>query len=147
MIALNYPNFNIRLRNNGIRTEVFDAVRKKWLVCTPEEWVRQHLLQWLMFEKQYPASNIAIEAGLKVNHLPRRSDVLAYKNGKPFLLAECKAPEIKITQKVFDQVFRYNLEIKAEYLLVTNGLTHFYAHFSLEKNEVTHLEMLPSYSL
>ena len=142
---LNLPNFNFRLRSLNGRNEIFDEVRKKWLVCTPEEWVRQHFVSWLINEKRYPASNIAIEGGLKLNTLQKRTDVVAYCNGSPLLLVECKAPEVKISQKTFDQLFRYNGQIKAPLISVTNGLVHIFAHFDFNTNSFTYLESLPNY--
>jgi len=143
--VLNFPNYNFRLKQVDSKVLIFDAVRKKWLICTPEEWVRQHLICWLIQEKNYPAALIAIESGLKINQLQRRSDVMIYQNNVPFILAECKAPQVKITQEVFDQLFRYNLVIKAPYLLVTNGLTHFFAQTIQEKTTLHPIEDLPKY--
>jgi type I site-specific restriction-modification system R (restriction) subunit len=144
---LNLPNFEFRLRSLNGRNEIFDAVRKKWLVCTPEEWVRQHFISWLIVEKRFPASNIAIEGGLKLNTLQKRTDIVAFYNGNPLLLVECKAPEVKISQKTFDQLFRYNSEVKAPYISVTNGLAHIFAHFDVATNAFTFLETLPNYPL
>jgi len=142
---LNLPKYSFRLRQQNGRNEIFDETRKKWLVCTTEEWVRQHFVKWLVEEKRYPASNIAIEGGLKLNSLQKRTDIVVYKNGAPYLLVECKAPSIKLSQKTFDQLFRYNLEIKAPYLAVTNGLLHFFAIVNQEANNVNYLESLPKY--
>lgn len=145
LVNLNFPDYPIRLRKSDEEIQIFDFVRKKWLVCTPEEWVRQHFIYWLIEEKKTPAALISIESGLKINQLQRRSDVLVYRHQKPFLLAECKAPQVKITQKVFDQVFRYNLKIKADYILVTNGLTHFFACAKNESIRIQPIEELPLY--
>lgn len=144
---LNLPKYNFRLRHKDGRNEIFDETRKKWLVCTPEEWVRQHFIKWLVEEKRYPASNIAIEGGLKLNTLQKRTDVLVYKNGLPLLLVECKAPTVKLSQKTFDQILRYNTEIKAPLVAVTNGLAHIFALINTEKNNLDYLETLPPYTL
>lgn len=114
-------------------------------MCTPEEWVRQHVLKWLIIEKNYLASNIGVEGGLKLNTLLKRTDIVAFKNGKPYLLVECKAPSVKITQKTFDQLFRYNAQIKAPLLMVSNGLQNVFAAFDAQKNDVTFLQDLTKY--
>ena len=146
MLQLNLPTYNFRLREINARHEIFDEVRKKWLVCTPEEWVRQHFVKWLVNEKNYSAVNIAIEGGLKLNTLQKRTDIVAFKEGLPYLLVECKAPEVKISQKTFDQLFRYNLEVKAPFLAVTNGLNHYFAFYNKLENKVSYLETLPNYT-
>ena len=142
---LNFPSYGFRLRQRENRTEVFDEIRKKWLVCTPEEWVRQHVLKWLIDDREFPASNMGIEGGLKLNKLQKRTDIVAYKNGSPYLLVECKAPTVKITQKTFDQLFRYNAKIQAPLLMVSNGLHHVYARFDADHNAVNFVKDLPKY--
>ena len=142
---LNLPPHPFRMRQRLERQEIFDKIRKKWLVCTPEEWVRQHVLMWLVNAKKYPASNMGIEGGLKLNKLQKRTDIVAFKNGMPHLLVECKAPSVKITQKTFDQLFRYNVKVKAPLLMVSNGLHHVYAHYEADKNEIEFLKELPDY--
>ncbi len=144
MVDLNLPHYPFKLRKKEGRNEIFDEVRKKWLVCTPEEWVRQHFIHWLINEKRYPASNIAIEGGLKLNQLQKRTDIVCYKNGTPYLLVECKAPSVAINQKTFDQLFRYNQEVQAPLLAVTNGLMHVYAQSN--RNEPRFLKVLPNYN-
>lgn len=126
-MQLNFPEYSFRMRKRDEKHEIFDEVRKKWLVCTPEEWVRQHFVKWLILERNYPASSIAIEGGLKLNRLSKRTDIVVFKDHKPLLLVECKAPGITLSQNVFDQLFRYNLKINAPLLAVTNGLTHVFA--------------------
>lgn len=145
MQQLNFPEYPFRLRKRENRNEIFDEVRKKWLVCTPEEWVRQHTLKWLIEEKGYPQSNIQIEGGLKLNQLQKRTDILCYKQGKPYLLVECKRPTVPITQKTFDQLFRYNGKINAPLLCVTNGMQHYFARFEQKNAELTYLMALPEY--
>lgn len=144
MQALNLPPYQFKLKNNGAKSHIFDAIRKKYVVLTPEEWVRQNFLQYLIREKKYPASLIAVEAGLKYNQLQKRMDVLIYdKQGSPHLMVECKAPEIKITQDVFDQVARYNMVFKVKYLVVTNGLHHFCCLMDYTDNSYVYLEQIP----
>lgn len=144
MQALNLPLYQFKLKNNGAKSHIFDAIRKKYVVLTPEEWVRQNFLQYLIREKKYPASLIAVEAGLKYNQLQKRMDVLIYdKQGSPHLMVECKAPEVKITQDVFDQVARYNMVFKVKYLVVTNGLHHFCCLMDYTDNSYVYLEQIP----
>jgi predicted type IV restriction endonuclease len=141
---LNFGNISVRLKNS---THIFDSVRKKWLVLTPEEWVRQHVVNFLHEEKGYPKSLMAIEAGLKVNKLSRRSDLLlAGTNGEKIMLVECKAPSVKITQDVFDQIARYNMTLRVKYLLVTNGLNNYCCSIDFEKEKVTFLQDIPVFS-
>ena len=144
MAVLNLPVYQFKTKQEGERTYIFDAIRKKYLVLTPEEWVRQNFIQYLISEKQFPSSLIAIEAGLKYNQLQKRLDVLVYdRQGAPHLIIECKAPEVKITQDVFDQVARYNFVFKAKYLVVTNGLQHFCCEMSYDTNSFQYIEQIP----
>lgn len=144
MQALNLPSYQFKLKQQGQRTQIFDAIRKKYVVLTPEEWVRQNFLQYLIQDKKFPASLIAVEAGLKYNQLQKRMDVLVYdKQGSPHLMVECKAPEVKITQDVFDQIARYNMVFKVKYLVVTNGLHHFCCLMDYTKESYVYLEQIP----
>src|SRR5690554_7513928 len=105
---------------------IFDEIRKKFLVLTPEEWVRLHVVQFLIREHKYAKGLINVEKQLKVNNLSKRYDVVVFnKNGSVFMIVECKAPSVPIDQVTFDQVARYNLALKAQYLMVTNGLQHY----------------------
>lgn len=114
----------MRVRKQGAQTQIFDFIRKKWLVLTPEEWVRQHVLNYLVTEKKYSASSIAIEKELVLNDLKRRYDIVVFsKDLKPYLIIECKAPYIELGQLVVDQALRYNLSIKADLLMITNGIS------------------------
>ncbi len=124
-MELNFPAYNFKVKTEENTNYVFDIIRKKYVVLTPEEWVRQHLLWYLIHEKGYPASLVAIEKGMEINGLKKRFDLLIFDNtGKPTLLAECKAPEIKLTQKVFEQIANYNRKFKVKKLVITNGLQH-----------------------
>ena len=144
MQELNLPKYQFELKKEGKRTLIFDAIRKKYLVLTPEEWVRQNFIQYLIQEKSFPASLIAIEAGLKYNQLQKRMDVLVYDTqANPYLMVECKAPKVKITQDAFDQIARYNMVFKVKYLVVTNGLNHFCCLMNYTKNTFTYLEEVP----
>lgn len=144
MQELNLPPYTFKLKQQGNRAQIFDAIRKKFVTLTPEEWVRQNFLQFLIQEKKFPASLIAVEAGLKYNQLQMRTDVLVYdKSGKPYLMVECKAPGIKITQDVFDQIARYNMVFKVKYLVVTNGISHFCCLMDYSKKSYAYLEEIP----
>lgn len=117
------------------------------MVLTPEEWVRQHFVQFLIEEKNYPPTLIAIEKQVVVNNLKKRSDILVFdKEGNPDIIVECKAPKIKITQATFDQIARYNSKLNANFLIVTNGLTHFYCKMDFKKETYVFLKEIPNYS-
>lgn len=121
---LKYPAFNMALRKKDGQTYVQDLVRKKWLVLSPEEFVRQHLLYYLMTVKQYPASLIAVEKELRLNDLKKRYDLVVYdRNKQPYLLVECKAPYIDLNETVIEQALRYNLVLNAPLLMITNGVS------------------------
>lgn len=122
---LNLPSYSFKLKRVGEHTQIYDDIRRKWLVCTPEEWVRQHVVKWLE-SRGYPQSLTAVEHALKLNGMTKRADVVVFgRNGKPFLLVECKAPEVKVNQQVLDQAARYNLTLGVPFLLLTNGLQHY----------------------
>lgn len=145
---LNLPFFSFRTKQVDQKSYIFDTIRKKFVKLTPEEWVRQNLVRYLIEGLAYPASLIAIEAPLSINTLKMRSDVVVYKrNGQPLLAIECKAPEVKITQKVFDQIARYNMQLKVQYLLVSNGLTHFCCMINPEDHTYRFLPEIPSYNV
>ena len=143
MFQLNLPFYNITLKEENGNHFIFDDIRKKYLRLTPEEWVRQNFVKYLIDEKKYPASLIVIEKGLKLNELTKRADVLIYKDSSPILLVECKAPNVKITQDTFDQISRYNLTFKVPFLIVTNGMNHFCCQIDFENNSYHFLEEIP----
>lgn len=146
MKKLNLPAYDFLIRKDDKKTQIFDAVRGKYLVLTPEEWVRQHLVRYLIEEKNYPKGLIAIEKGLRLNGLQKRADVLVYnKAGEPMLLIECKAPNVKINQAAFDQIGRYNISFRLPYLLVSNGINHYCAKINFEAKDFSFLKDVPSY--
>lgn len=141
---VNFPNADLKLRQTDAVTQVWDIGRKKWLILTPEEWVRQHLLHYLVFHLNYPLSLLAAEQKVKYNQRNKRYDLLIYhSNGKPLLLAECKAPGVKINQVVMDQAAVYNKIIKAPYVCLSNGLQHFCVFY--HENNFTFLNEIPTY--
>jgi len=146
MQKLNLPNYKFRLKSSENKTLIFDNLRKKYMVLTPEEWVRQHFVQFLIEEKKYPASLIALEKQLTLNNRKKRTDILVFNTaGNHDIIVECKAPKIKITQATFDQIARYNLKLKANFLVVTNGLDHFYCKMDFENETYIFLKDIPDY--
>ena len=147
MQQLNFPNYNFRFKNNENKVSIFDEIRKKFIILTPEEWVRQHVVQFLMVEKKYPKSLINVEKVLKINDLRKRYDVVVFNpDGTIHILVECKAPEIKIAQTTFDQIARYNLTLKATYLMVSNGLKHYFCQMDFENEKYHFLQDIPVYN-
>tara|TARA_B110000037_G_scaffold72019_1_gene86818 strand:+ start:708 stop:1151 length:444 start_codon:yes stop_codon:yes gene_type:complete len=143
---LNFPKYNFRFKSNENKTLIFDIIRKKFVVLTPEEWVRQHTIHFLISEKKYPASHINVEKQLQLNDTLKRYDIVVFnKNGSIQIIAECKAPSIKTNQQTFDQIARYNLALKSETLMVTNGLEHFFCKMDFENKKYLFLKNLPSY--
>ncbi len=141
---LNFPecDFNIVMNEDGGQSsKIFDMVRKKFVVLTPEEWVRQHLIHFLIHEKKFPKGLMGVEKKLLVNNLLRRTDVVIYNDKlKPLLIAECKSPQVKISQNVFDQAARYNLSLDVKYFILTNGLETFCCMMDHEKQKYLFLE-------
>jgi hypothetical protein len=143
---LNFPKYNFRFKSNENKTLIFDIIRKKFVVLTPEEWVRQHAIHFLISEKKYPASHINVEKQLQLNDTLKRYDIVVFnKNGSIQIIAECKAPSIKTNQQTFDQIARYNLALKSETLMITNGLEHFFCKMDFENKKYLFLKNLPSY--
>ncbi len=146
MQELNFPKCSFRFKSSENKTLVFDVIRKKFVVLTPEEWVRLHVVQFLLNEKNYPKSLINVEKQLKLNNTVKRYDVVIFNNdGSIFMIVECKASSIPITQLTFDQIARYNLALKAEYLMVTNGLEHYYCQMDYENERYVFLKNIPDY--
>ncbi len=146
MQKLNFPSYSFRFKNNQNKVAVFDDLRKKFIILTPEEWVRQHTVKFLEKEKNYPVSLINVEKQLKIAGLTKRYDVVVFEpQGNIHIIVECKAPKIKITQDTFDQIARYNLSLKANYLMVTNGIEHYFCQMDYEKETYIFLTELPEY--
>ncbi len=146
MKKLNLPEYSFKVRKGDNTLYIFDPLRKKELVLTPEEWVRQNLIQYLIKEKSYPSGLISIEAGIKLNTLQKRYDILFYSNkGWPLVLVECKAPEVSIGKNVFEQILAYNSQVKAPFLIVSNGLHHYCLKRSTD-NKFRFQNNIPDYS-
>lgn len=146
MCSLNLPNYPHKIKQENNKAYIFDFLRKKYLVLTPEEWVRQHFVHYLINHKNFPASLIVIEKGLKLNEMQKRADVLVYdKTRNPMVLVECKATTVKITQKTFNQIACYNMVFKVPYLIVTNGLQHYCCKIDFNKQSFVFLEDIPMF--
>lgn len=146
MQKLNFPTFSFRFKSSENKTLVFDEIRKKFVVLTPEEWVRLHVVQFLLQEKNYPKSLINVEKQLKLNKTTKRYDIVVFNNdGSIFLIVECKAPSIPISQITFDQIARYNLALNASFLMVSNGLEHYYCQMDYENECYVFLKDIPNY--
>jgi hypothetical protein len=147
MQPLNLPTYTFKIKSNENNYVIFDIVRKKYVVLTPEEWVRQHFIHYLMEVKKYPISLIAVEKKLVLNNLTKRTDILVFNNkGLPNIIVECKAPSVKINQNTFDQIARYNLKLNANFLIVTNGLEHYFCKMDEIKETYIFLESIPNYN-
>jgi len=144
---LNLPPYPFKLTDNNGQLTIFDELRKKNLVVTPEEWVRQHFVQYLINQKGYPKLLIKLEGGLKLHGQAKRSDIVVFNSlGNKVLLVECKAPSVPITQATFDQAARYNMIHKVNVLIVTNGLQHYYCKIDFERENYKFVEELPAYT-
>jgi hypothetical protein len=147
MQQLNFSSYSFRFKNSENKVSIFDDIRKKFIILTPEEWVRQNVLQFLMIDKKYPKSLINVEKVLKVNGLVKRYDIVVYNSdGSIFILIECKSPEVEISQSTFDQIARYNMTMKSNYLMLTNGLNHYFCQMDFDKEKYYFLQELPNYS-
>lgn len=147
MQKLNFPSYKFRLKNSENKTLIFDEIRKKFMVLQPEEWVRQHCIKFLIEEKKYPRSLINVEKTLQINGLNKRYDIVIYNpDGTIFLIVECKSFKIKINQETFDQIARYNLALHSQYLMITNGIYHYYCYIDFEDKSYRFLKEIPNFS-
>ena len=146
MDKLNLPEYTFRVNDLNNQKWIFDPLRKKKVVLTPEEWVRQNFIQFLIQEKHYPEQLIKVEMGFRVNNLIKRSDIIVYdRKGKPSLIVECKAPTVKVSQGVFDQIARYNISLKVDFLVVSNGLEHYCCQINHQKKSYQFLRNIPEF--
>jgi type I site-specific restriction endonuclease len=143
---LNLPTFDVKLRNNEQRTEIFDSFRQRFVKLTQEEWVRQHTLHYLVNQFNYPKNKIAVELSLNLNKLSKRADIVIYNaSSVPWMIIECKASSVKLNQAVFDQAARYNLVMNVPYLVITNGVQLLAAEIIHSDQKIIRLEQLPSW--
>jgi hypothetical protein len=148
MEQLNLPRFDFKIMQKGDRSVIFDEVRRKYIALTPEEWVRQNFVRYLSEYKEFPASLMAVEKSMKVNGLTWRADIIVYdRTAVPKLIVECKAPSVSLTNTVFEQVARYNLPLKVNYLIVTNGLVHYCALLDHVHGSYQFLTEIPTFNL
>ncbi len=147
MQKLNFPTYSFRFKSNENKISIFDCIRKKFIVLQPEEWVRQHCIHYLISEKNYPKSLINVEKELFVNGLKKRYDIVIFNpDGSIHLIVECKAYSVIINQNTFDQIAQYNMTLKASYLMLTNGLNHYYCQMDFNNERYNFLKDIPNYS-
>ncbi len=147
MQPLNFPKYTFRFKSSENKVLIFDLVRKKFVVLQPEEWVRQHVVNYFIQTKKIPVSLINVEKQLTVNTLKKRYDIVVFDtSGAIDILVECKSPQVNIDQDTFDQIARYNLRLKSNYLMVTNGLDHYYCKMDLEQENYTFLKDIPDFN-
>jgi len=146
MQKLNFPNYSFRFKNSENKIAAFDEVRKKFVVLTPEEWVRLHTVQYLKCEKKFPLSHINVEKKILMGKLVKRYDIVVFNpEGGIHLIVECKAPSVKINQQTFDQIARYNINLNANLLMVTNGLQHYFCKMDYKAEKYNFLKDLPPF--
>ncbi|MGB0982143.1 MAG: type I restriction enzyme HsdR N-terminal domain-containing protein [Winogradskyella sp.] len=148
MQKLNFKKFEYRFKSTENKVSIFDVIRKKFIILQPEEWVRQHCVHYLISEKKYPISLINVEKELTINGLKKRYDIVVFNtDGSIFLIVECKSYKIKINQTTFNQIARYNLALNATYLMVTNGINHYYCQMDFKNECYLFLKAIPEYSI
>lgn len=146
-MELNLPSFDIRLQRDDEGVKIFDRLRKKFIILTPEEWVRQHFVNYLINHKGFPESLMANEIGITLNGTRRRCDTVVFdKHGSPMVIVEYKASSIVISQSTFDQIVRYNMVLHARYLIVSNGMNHYCCHIDYDNMSYDFLKEVPDYS-
>lgn len=145
-MELNLPKYNAQIRNDDGLLKIHDRIRQKFVALTPEEWVRQHFINHLINNLGYPQSLIANEIGVTLNGTRRRCDSVVFNHaGKPLVIIEYKAPQVNISQKVFDQIVRYNMVLHAAYLFVSNGLAHYCCSIDYTDGSYSFLKEIPPY--
>ena len=146
-MELNLPSFDIRLQRDDEGVKIFDRLRKKFIILTPEEWVRQHFVNYLINHKGFPESLMANEIGITLNGTRRRCDTVVFdKHGSPMVIVEYKASPIVISQSTFDQIVRYNMVLHARYLIVSNGMNHYCCRIDYDNMSYDFLKEVPDYA-
>lgn len=146
-MELNLPSFDIRLQRDDEGVKIFDRLRKKFIILTPEEWVRQHFVNYLINHKGFPESLMANEIGITLNGTRRRCDTVVFdKHGSPMVIVEYKASSIVISQSTFDQIVRYNMVLHARYLIVSNGINHYCCRIDYDNMSYDFLKEVPDYA-
>ena len=147
MSALNLPSYDTKICEKEGKPQILDPLRKSYVALTPEEWVRQHFVNYLTVHKGYPAALMANEVAITLNGMKRRCDTVVYdKELRPRVIVEYKAPSVRITKEVFAQISRYNLTLRVDYLIVSNGMQHYCCKMDYEKGSYTFLQEIPEYS-
>jgi len=146
MIKIEFPKDTIKIQQQQGFNEVFDVIRKKWLLLTPEEWVRQNIIQFLLVQKNYPASLIAIEKEIKLGELKKRCDIVVYnRQSQPWMIIECKEMKVTLSQKTLDQILRYHITLPAKYLVITNGSYSF--GFEKKEDQFFDMDIFPDFEI
>ena len=147
-MKLNLPSYHFKIRSTTSgKDEIFDEFRMKFISLTPEEWVRQNFMRYLKEEKKYPPALIAIEKGIVVNRMKKRFDAVVHnREGKPIMLIEFKSPDVIVSQKVMEQISRYNLTLNVDYLIISNGLTHYCCYIDKKTDNICFLKDIPEFS-
>jgi hypothetical protein len=144
MIQIEYPDWPFKTKKEEGKEFIFDEKRRVWLRLTPEEWVRQNFLQYLLQVKKYPASLIAVEKEIRLGELRKRFDILVYdKNHQPWLIVECKSLDVQLSEEVLEQALRYNIAVPVPYIIITNG--HYCAGFVKQDGKLQQMDTLPQY--
>lgn len=147
MFALNLPGYDTKISSKDGKPTIFDLLRRYYVALTPEEWVRQHFVHFLIEHCNYPATLMGNEVGLTLNGTKKRCDTVVYdRNLKPRIIIEYKAPTVKINKEVFSQIARYNLVLKVDYLIISNGIQHYCCRMDYEKNSFEFIANIPEYS-
>lgn len=146
MLSLNLPEFDAKIVFDGKKKQIFDVVRQRYVALTPEEWVRQHFVHFLIEHKGYPRPLLANEVQIKLNRTKKRCDTVLYrKDLRPQMIVEYKAPDVEITQEVFNQISQYNMALHVDYLIVSNGIAHYCCRMDYDKQNYTFLTNIPEY--
>ena len=146
MQPLNLPTYSFKIKSEDNRKYIFDEVRRKYILLTPEEWVRQNFIKYLVSEKNYPQQLISIEMEFKIRKLAKRCDIVVFnKSGKPGLIVECKSPSVAIGQDAFDQVSLYNRYLNVDFLVITNGLKHYCCKYDRQEGKFSFTVDIPEY--
>ncbi len=146
MIKIEFPKEKVKIQQHKDVHEIFDVIRKKWLLLTPEEWVRQHILQYLLIIKKYPASLIAIEKEIKLAGLRKRCDIVVYnRRSEPWMIIECKEMKIALSENTLEQILRYHISLPAQHLIITNGSYCF--GFEKKEGQFTEIDYFPDFEI
>lgn len=146
MVKLNLPEYPTKTRTSCGQLQIFDEIRKKYIALIPEEWVRQHFINYLVSDRKFPKGLIIVEHPMEINNVKHRADIVVFSSqGKPLVVVECKAPEVQISQSVIQQISRYNILLKAPILIITNGLVHFCVKIDFESKTTINLDSIPYY--